>query len=95
MNCVLDFTNPADVSWGTVVVATNGTSYFTGHYKELIDRKIDIITCGNVMTYLRSRASKLCLHCASEACMLQQVNRNTFIHLFRLVHFQLLCILKV
>ncbi len=55
MNCDLDFTNPADVSWGTVVRAENGTSYFTGHYGDLIARRVDAVTCGNVMTYLRSK----------------------------------------
>ncbi len=55
MNCDLDFTNPADVSWGTVVRAKNGTSYFTGHYGDLIARRVDAVTCGNVMTYLRSK----------------------------------------
>ncbi len=58
LNCDLDFTNPPDVSWGTVVEdESNGTRYFTGHYGELVRREVDVVTCGNVMTFLRSRVS--------------------------------------
>ncbi len=49
LDCSLDFSNPESLVWGSV---ENGT--FSGHYKDLSDKKVDLITGGNIPTFSRS-----------------------------------------
>ncbi len=55
MNCKLEFFNPADFLWGTL---NNGT--FTGHFGEVVNRKVDMVTGAIVLTYLRSMVTTIC-----------------------------------
>ncbi len=52
LDCTLEFSNPESLLWGSI---ENGS--FTGHFKEMADNKVDLITGGNILTFYRSLVS--------------------------------------